>query len=379
MATAFLVEMLTCNAFKVNVRGELVLNRRGMIEACPDTGFDGLRGAVLSQRAGDARAAWTDEAPARGDHYLVAYRSRSGRVTVSASRKLLADATADDETHWSVTLLPALPEFAVAADESTTRSRRPSRPSRRRTSALAAGGHARGRARARRQGRRRAPRRVLPVRGAHGGGVVDVVRRAQEKARPRSRSSSASSRWRRRRDAVYAAKYAAASPGAGRDPVGARRPRRASRGRGRRAIASAPIAPWRTLRSGDRSKMTFRTLGSNGSLTTAPCSERRESKRKRAKSSVERHLHRQWHIERQRYRIAQRTSVATAGRVRCAMRLRDTTFVRVAARCARLLRVSSSSTRVRTSCEKINRCCSGDPAVGEAIRMRRDSLAVDRV
>ena len=133
-----------------------------------------------------------------------------------------------------------------------------------------------------------------------------------------------------------------------------------------------------TLRSGDRSKMTFRTLGSNGSLTTAPCSERRESKRKRAKSSVERHLHRQWHSERQRYRIAQRTSVATAGRVRCAMRLRDTTFVRVAARCARLLRVSSSSTRVRTSCEKRNRCCSGDPAVGEAIRMRRDSLAVDR-
>ena len=118
--------------------------------------------------------------------------------------------------------------------------------------------------------------------------------------------------------------------------------------------------------------MTFRTLGSNGSLTTAPCSERRESKRKRAKSSVERHLHRQWHSERQRYRIAQRTSMATAGRVRCAMRLRDTTVVRVAARCARLLRVSSSSTRVRTSCEKINRCCSGDPAVGEAIRMRRD-------
>ena len=127
-----------------------------------------------------------------------------------------------------------------------------------------------------------------------------------------------------------------------------------------------------TLRSGDRSKMTFRTLGSNGSLTTAPCSERRESKRKRAKSSVERHLHRQWHSERQRYRIAQRTSMATAGRVRCAMRLRDTTVVRVAARCARLLRVSSSSTRVRTSCEKRNRCCSGDPAVGEAIRMRRD-------
>ena len=133
-----------------------------------------------------------------------------------------------------------------------------------------------------------------------------------------------------------------------------------------------------TLRSGDRSKMTFRTLGSNASLTTAPCSGRRESKRKRAKSSVERHLHRQWHSERQRYRIAQRTSMATAGRVRCAMRLRDTTVVRVAARCARLLRVSSSSTRVRTSCEKRNRCCSGDPAVGEAIRMRRDSLAVDR-
>ena len=139
------------------------------------------------------------------------------------------------------------------------------------------------------------------------------------------------------------------------------------------------LEPYRvTLRSGDRSKMTFRTLGSNGSLTTAPCSERRESKRKRAKSSVERHLHRQWHSERQRYRIAQRTSMATAGRVRCAMRLRDTTVVRVAARCARLLRVSSSSTRVRTSCEKRNRCCSGDPAVGEAIRMRRDSLAVNR-
>ena len=150
--------------------------------------------------------------------------------------------------------------------------------------------------------------------------------------------------------------------------------RRYLRWRQRRARARRGV----TLRSGDRSKMTFRTLGSNGSLTTAPCSERRESKRKRAKSSVERHLHRQWHSERQRYRIAQRTSVATAGRVRCAMRLRDTTFVRVAARCARLLRVSSSSTRVRTSCEKRNRCCSGDPAVGEAIRMRRDSLAVDR-
>ena len=191
MATAFLVEMLTCNAFKVNVRGELVLNRRGMIEACPDTGFDGLRGAVLSQRAGDARAAWTDEwLQLERDYYLVAYRSRERRASLVSALHVerLADATVDDETHWSVTLLPALPEFAAAADELDADALPPPKPPKpaaheRAGRAEAAREAARARADAARADDAR-PRRVRflsvePTAAAW----VDAVRCAQEKAR----------------------------------------------------------------------------------------------------------------------------------------------------------------------------------------------------
>ena len=191
MATAFIVEMLTCNALKVNVRGEIVLNRRGLIEACPETGFDGLRGAVLSQRAGDTRAAWTDEWLQLERDFLVAYRSRERRASLVSALHVerLADVTVDDETHWSVTLMPTLPEFAAAADELAADELPPPKPPKpaaayeRAGRAEAAREAARERAEAAKADSAR-PRRVRflsiePTAAAW----VDALRSAQERAR----------------------------------------------------------------------------------------------------------------------------------------------------------------------------------------------------
>ena len=116
-----------------------------------------------------------------------------------------------------------------------------------------------------------------------------------------------------------------------------------------------------TLRSGDSSRVTFRTLSPMGSLITAPHLFLRESARKRAKTS----LVGLRPSRRQPARTVGMTLTATTGRVLCVRRATRTTHTGVVARCARLLRVS----RRQHVCVAVARgaigCCAVDPAVGE--------------
>ena len=114
-----------------------------------------------------------------------------------------------------------------------------------------------------------------------------------------------------------------------------------------------------TLRSGDSSRVTFRTLSPMGSLITAPHLFLRESARKRAKTS----LVGLRPSRRQPARTVGMTLTATTGRVLCVRRSTHTTTHGRGRSLRTIASGFSSSTRVRStsSGERSNRVLCGRP------------------